>query len=65
MKIVVIGGLGFIGLCVVMLFSEVGYVVFVVLLCNGVNLVIGEGLSDVFIDVDVVVDVMNVLLWEL
>ena len=59
MKIVVIGGSGLIGSQVVSVLQEQGHEVIAASLSSGVNILTGEGLSEVFSGADVVVDVSN------
>lgn len=63
-KIVVIGGIGFIGSKVVRNLIVCGYDVVVVVLLIGVDMIIGVGLDDVLVGVEVVVDFVNLLLFE-
>ena len=59
MKIVVIGGTGLIGSKVVHQLTEHGHEAVAAAPSTGVNTITGEGLTDVFAGVDVVVDVSN------
>lgn len=59
MKIVVIGGTGLIGSKVVELLAENGHEAIAASPNSGVNTITGEGLADVLVGADVVVDVSN------
>ena len=64
MKIVVIGGSGLIGSRVVALLSKAGHEAVAASPRTGVNAVTGEGLSNVLVGADVVMDVTNAPSWE-
>jgi len=64
MKIVVIGGSGLIGSRLVTLLSKAGHEALAASPSTGVNSVTGEGLSNAFINAEVVVDVTNAPSWE-
>ena len=59
MKIVVIGGGGLVGKKLVTSLHERGHEAVAASPSSGVNAVTGEGLADVLVDAEVVVDVMN------
>lgn len=59
MKIVIIGGTGLIGSKVVEHLAEHGHVAIAASPNSGVNTITGEGLADVLVGADVVVDVSN------
>src|ERR1700693_83061 len=64
MKIVVIGGSGFIGKKVVMKLRQHGHEVVPASPSSGVNTVTGEGLAQALAGAQVVVDVANAPSWE-
>src|SRR5947209_14708614 len=64
MKIVVIGGTGFIGKKVVMNLRQHGHEVVAASPSSGVNTVTGEGLAHALAGAQVVVDVANAPSWE-
>jgi uncharacterized protein YbjT (DUF2867 family) len=64
MKIVVIGGSGFIGKKVVMNLRQHGHEVLAASPSSGVNIVTGEGLAQALAGAQVVVDVANAPSWE-
>src|SRR5262249_57883091 len=59
MKIVVIGGSGVVGKKLVTRLQERGHEAAAAFPASGVNAVTGEGLADVLVDAEVVVDVTN------
>jgi uncharacterized protein YbjT (DUF2867 family) len=64
MKIVVIGGSGFIGKKLVKKLSELGHQVVVASPSRGINTITGEGLAEALAGAQVVVDVTNAPSWE-
>jgi uncharacterized protein YbjT (DUF2867 family) len=64
MKVVVIGGTGLIGSKVVSRLAEHGHEAVAASPNTGVNAVTGEGLAEVLIGADVVIDVSNAPAWE-
>jgi uncharacterized protein YbjT (DUF2867 family) len=64
MKIVVIGGSGFIGTKLVSKLRELGHEVVAASPSSGVNTITGEGLAEALAGAQVVVDVANSSSWE-